>query len=259
MKIGVCGDIEKAKIIKDRGIVGVDYIEENMAKLLDLSDGEFSERQREYERLGLPVYSFNCFFAPDVPLYSDGFLTEVKDYGRKVFSRAEALGGKICVVGSGKARNIPDARLRKDCAERFARILTVLGELADGYGIRLAIEPLNRDETNFINKVEEAAEMAKRVGLGSVGALVDFYHFNRENESDEALVSAGSSIIHTHIAAPDTVKRMPLESDLPTVSHWADLLKKISFAEAVSIECRYTDFGSELEEKLKYLEPFRKL
>ena len=61
MKIGVCGGIEKAPIIK---ALGFDYIEENMFKIASLSEQDFSERARQYEKLGLPVYAFNCFFVP---------------------------------------------------------------------------------------------------------------------------------------------------------------------------------------------------
>ena len=260
MKIGVCADIEKATIIKEQGIGGIDYIEENMSKLLALTDTEFASRVRDYERLDVPVYSFNVFFAGDTQLYGEEFLKEAGAYARKAFSRAAALGGKICVVGSGKARNIPDGFSRAYCEERFADILSILGERAEDFGIRLAVEPLNKGETNFINSVVEAADMARRVGQGSVGSLVDFYHFFKEGESDEALLKAGDCIIHSHMAAPDvTVKRMPIESDLPTIEHWARLLERIGFAEAISIECRYGDFAAELCERLKYLEPFRRL
>lgn len=259
MRIGVCADIEKARIIKERGIEGIDYIEENMSNMLALSDREFAGRQREYEKLALPVYSFNVFFSSEIPIYSDEFLRDAKEYGRKAFSRAVALGGELCVVGSGKARNIPDESKRAFCEKRFENILTILGEEADRYGIKLAVEPLNKGETNFINSVVEGADMAKRVGLACVGSLVDFYHFFKESESDEALLGIGDSIIHSHIAAPDVLKRMPEERDLPTIEHWAGLLKRIGFTKTISIECRYTDFGEEMIEKLKYLEPFRKL
>ena len=230
-----------------------------MSRLLALTDAEFEAVVREYEKLGIPVYSFNVFFGKEVELYSDEFLGGLEEYGRKAFSRAAALGGSVCVIGSGKARNIPEGMSRAIIEERFADVLSILGRLAEDYGIKLAVEPLNKDETNFINSVVEAADMARRVGHGSVGSLVDFYHFFKEGEADEALLKAGDCIIHSHMAAPDTVKRMPVEADLPTIEHWAELLTKIGFTKAISIECKYGDFATELCERLKYLEPFRRL
>ena len=256
MKIGVCGGIDKAPIIKK---LGFDYIEENMSRILELSEYEFADRVREYKALELPVYSFNVFFGKEIELYSDEFFASLEDYGRKAFSRAKALGGSICVIGSGKARNIPEGMTREFTETRFVDILSTLGGIAEEYGIKLAIEPLNSGETNFINKVGEAADIAKKADRANVGAIVDFYHFNRENECDENLLSVGDSIMHTHIAAPDIEKRMPLEQDMPIITHWAELLRKINFTKAISIEARYGDFETDLRERLQYLAPFKSI
>ena len=59
MKIGVCGSIERAPIIKS---LGFDYVEENLSKIAGLSEEDFEKIVKEYKSLGLPVYSFNCFF-----------------------------------------------------------------------------------------------------------------------------------------------------------------------------------------------------
>ena len=257
MRIGVCADIEKATIIKERGIEGIDYIEENMSRLLALTDAEFEAVVREYEKLGIPVYSFNVFFGKEVELYSDEFLGGLEEYGRKAFSRAKALGGSICVIGSGKARNIPEGTSREAAEERFADILSILGRLAEDYGIKLAVEPLNRGETNFINTVSEAAAIARRVGRKNVGSIVDFYHFSVENESEESLFESGDQIIHAHFAMPKTRKALPREEDIATLAHWAELLRRINYSGAISVEARYDDFGSELAEGSKYFDQFR--
>jgi len=255
MKIGVCGGIDKAPIIKK---LGFDYIEENMSKILALSEYEFADRVREYKALELPVYSFNVFFGKDIRLYSDEFFASLEDYGRKAFSRAKALGGSICVIGSGKARNIPEGMSREFTETRFVDILSTLGGIAEEYGIKLAIEPLNSGETNFINKVGEAAVIARRVGRKNVGSIVDFYHFSVENESDESLLSCSDVIMHAHFAVPKSRKAVPNAEDIPTLAHWAELLRGINYSGAISIEARYDDFESELGEGAKHIDPFRK-
>ena len=50
-----------------------------------------------------------------------------------------------------------------DAEDRFVDILKIIGEEGARLGIRLAVEPLNRDETNFINTVGEATRIAARV------------------------------------------------------------------------------------------------
>lgn len=254
MKIGVCGGIDKAPTIK---MLGFDYIEENMSKILALSDAEFAEIVQEYERLGVSVYSFNVFFGKEIELYSDEFLEGLEEYGRKAFSRAKALGGSVCVIGSGKARSIPEGVTREEAEARFVEILSILGGIAEEYGIKLAIEPLNSSETNFITKVSEAAEIARRVARKNVGAIVDFYHFSMENESDESLLSCGDVIMHAHFAVSKSRKSVPKAEDIPTLARWTELLRGINYSGAISIEARYDDFESELAEGAKHLDPFR--
>ena len=58
MKIGVCGGIERAPMIKS---LGFDYIEENLSKIAVLSEEDFEKRVDEYKALRLTVYSF-CGF-----------------------------------------------------------------------------------------------------------------------------------------------------------------------------------------------------
>ena len=173
MKIGVCGGIDRAEAIKRQGY---DYIEENLAKITALSDSEFSERVRAYEKLDLPVYSFNSFFGPDNRIYDEDGLESVKAYAEKALYRAHAIGGSICVLGSGKQRNIAEGLDRGFAEQRFCDVLSLVGDIAEKNNIRIAIEPLNTNETNLINKVSEGADFARRAGKKSIGVLVDFFH-----------------------------------------------------------------------------------
>jgi hypothetical protein len=57
--------------------------------------------------------------------------------------------------------------------------------------VRIAIEPLNRFETNFVNRHDQALLLAKEVGP-DVGVCLDIYHMNQE-EADplQAIRNAG--------------------------------------------------------------------
>ena len=101
MKIGVCGGIERAPMIKS---LGFDYIEENLSKIAVLSEEDFEKRVDEYKALRLPVYSFNGFFGGDISIYGENSMDGVKEYASRALLRAHKLGGKVCVIGSGKAR-----------------------------------------------------------------------------------------------------------------------------------------------------------
>ncbi len=57
-------------------------------------------------------------------------------------------------------------------------------EHAEKVGVRMAVEPLNRFETYFINRHDQALELAEQVG-GSCGVCLDFFHMNIEEEDWE--------------------------------------------------------------------------
>src|SRR5688500_13246445 len=57
--------------------------------------------------------------------------------------------------------------------------LKAVREHANGEGVTIAIEPLNRFETNFVNRHEQALLLAQEAG-DDVGVCLDIYHMNQE-------------------------------------------------------------------------------
>lgn len=245
MKIGVCGGIERAPIIK---ALGYHYVEENMSKIAALTEQDFADRVKQYEGLDFPVYSFNGFFGGDVSLYGEASMLDIREYSERALRRAKELGGEICVIGSGKARAIPNGISREFAERRFCDVISLCGDIADKYGIKIAIEPLNSKETNYINTVSDSADIAKRSGKDNVGALVDFFHFFMENESDDSIIKNEDVLIHAHIARPNADRLSPTKDDAKVVAHWAGLLKKIDYKGCVSIEARFVDFEQDIKE-----------
>lgn len=96
--------------------------------------------------------------------------------------RAAESGCKIVVIGSGKARYIPENFSREYAASQFCEIMDICGEIGKDYCIKIAIEPLNYDETNYINTVAEGLEFCRTVANSNVGVLADFYHIYKTGE-----------------------------------------------------------------------------
>ena len=255
MKIGVCSGIERAHIIK---ALGFDHIEENLFRIASLTDDEFEKTVCEYKKLDLPVYYFNCFFGGDISLYGDNSLDAVRNYASGAIERAHRLGGKVCVIGSGKARALPDGVSREFAVRRFTEIVSVCADIADRYGMKIAIEPLNSKETNFINTVSEASGIVKATQRENVGSLIDFFHSFMEGEGDGGVLNNADTLIHTHIARPNADRLSPRAEDEMTVAHWAELLSGIGYDGAISLECGYRDFENDLKEAAKYMRYFKK-
>jgi sugar phosphate isomerase/epimerase len=83
-----------------------------------------------------------------------------------------------------------------------------LAPRAAARGVRLALEPLNRRETDLLNTVAEVRALVEAVGHPNVGVLVDTFHASLEEPSIErALEEAGDRLFHVHIA--DSNRRAP--------------------------------------------------
>ncbi|CAN5250124.1 sugar phosphate isomerase/epimerase [soil metagenome] len=71
-------------------------------------------------------------------------------------------------------------------------------------GVRLAIEPLNRFETDLVNTTEQALELLDLIGTGNVGLLIDTFHMNIEEKSiGEAVRLAGAKVFHVQVSEND--------------------------------------------------------
>jgi sugar phosphate isomerase/epimerase len=72
---------------------------------------------------------------------------------------------------------------------------------AEPFGVRLALEPINRYETTLINNVTQGLELIERVGVRNFGLLLDTFHMNIEEPSiEESIRRTGSRIFHFHVA-----------------------------------------------------------
>lgn len=235
MRVGVAGGKDDWPVAAR---LGYDYFEANLSAVAALSEAEFSEWKRFPAATGIAAEAFNGFFGGDVRLYeaSDGRL---KNYCARALDRAAALGGKIAVVGSGRARSVPEGMAADEAEARFAAILRIVGDCAAAVGMKAVIEPLNRLECNFINTVEEAAALCRKAGHPAVGVLVDFYHFYVNGEAVGALDSAAGRLWHAHLARPATDRGAPKAGDVAALAPYADALRRIGYTGRLSLECAW--------------------
>ena len=72
---------------------------------------------------------------------------------------------------------------------------------ANPFGVRLALEPINRYETTLVNSVAQGMALIDRVGADNFGLLLDTFHMNIE-EPDilQSISTCGDRIFHFHVA-----------------------------------------------------------
>lgn len=88
--------------------------------------------------------------------------------------------------------------------DRAVAGLQKFGNYAEQYGVRLALEALNRFETDMINIVEQGLGLIEDVGSPAVGLHLDTFHMHlEEKDSAAAIRLAGTHIYHFHAAEND--------------------------------------------------------
>lgn len=99
---------------------------------------------------------------------------------------------------------LPGRRRNADEWSRAVEFYQSLGGVLERHGVTIAIEPLNRFETYFLNTAGDAAALAEEVGHSSVGILFDTFHANiEEKEIADACRRLGGHLKHVHTCEND--------------------------------------------------------
>jgi D-psicose/D-tagatose/L-ribulose 3-epimerase len=119
--------------------------------------------------------------------------------------RAAEAGAKILAgpfyspVGylPGRRRTVDEWSWAVEC-------LQSLGPVLAQHSVTLAIEPLNRFETYFLNTADDAAALCDQVGHPNVGILLDTFHANIEEKSiGQAYRTVAQHLKHVHTCEND--------------------------------------------------------
>ena len=232
--------------------VGYDFVEFSVGTVAGpISDDEYQKLKEVVHEAGLVPEAFNGFIPPSIRLVGPEVNEEsIREYLERAIRRVGEMGGERIVFGSGGARRVPEDFSRERAEEQLVHFLNMAGDIAATHGIVLAIEPLNRRESNIINGVLEAVELATRVNRPEVKVLADFYHMEEEKERFSVLEAAKGLLAHVHVA--DTGRLYPGSGSYDYKGFFSKL-RSIGYGERVSIECRLVDFEGETEKAIDFL------
>ena len=141
---------------------------------------------------------------------------------------------------------------------QFARVLSVCGEVAEKYGMTVTVEPLSRNECNYIHTLSESARVAIMADHPAVRMMVDFYHYWKNGEALCDLPQFADRLVHAHYARP-VDRNAPSPGDEGLLQGVLDALKQCPNIERISLECVYKpDFTSAIKAARPLMEVFRK-
>lgn len=254
IRFGVCTKVDNLSLLEE---AGYDYVEFGLSSIEKKSDEEFAEIVRRVDASPLQVEVFNGFFPADIALVGpDVDMDRIAAYTEKALGRAARLGGKVAVLGSGKSRNIPEGFPYETAYRQFCEVFALCADIAEKYGITVALEPLNPKETNFLTTVEEGIALCRQVNHPHGKCLADFYHVSQSGETLDAIRESDGWIVHTHLAAP--CRYMPAsEEELALCRQWAQALKACGYEGRMSLEGKFDpDFGADITRTRKVLDLF---
>jgi sugar phosphate isomerase/epimerase len=106
------------------------------------------------------------------------------------------------VVILGLIRGVtPPGQTHERSMEYLVEAIRECTAAAAANGVRFALEPLNRYETDLIHTVAEGLDLVERVGADNFGLLLDTFHMNIEEPSvEQSIRSCGSGVFHFHVA-----------------------------------------------------------
>ncbi|HOP56247.1 MAG TPA: sugar phosphate isomerase/epimerase family protein, partial [bacterium] len=154
------------------------------------------------------------------------------------------------VFGSGRSRSFPEGFSRDAAREQIIEFLKIVDKYAREFNIEIAIEPLNRKESNIINTTLEALEFARAIDSPNIGVLIDSYHADLEGEPLSNIEKIKDKLYHVHVSDRGRVAPGKNNYDFKSLFN---ALKAAGYNGCISIECRWEDKAKELPESLEYL------
>ncbi len=224
--------------------VGYDFAEFTVGMVDQaISDEEYEATRSVVRDCGIPVAAFNCFIPGRLKITGpSASLEALRSYVSIALERVARMGASVVVFGSGAARRVADDWPMEAAQKQIREFIEMAGETADANGVRIALEHLNRRETNIGNTLASFTELAREISLPSVGVLADLYHLELEGEGLASVRDARELLIHTHVA--DTGRLYP-GSGSSDLAGFVRVLKEIGYDGGVSVECVWSDFIAE--------------
>jgi sugar phosphate isomerase/epimerase len=252
LPLGVYASYEKAALLKN---YGCSYIEESVGGFLIPKDGDlqYAKNLSQLKSDQFPIRSYVILLPGELKtLGPDANHEAILQRTDLALKRAKECGSRYIVFGSGTSRIIPEGFDRDKAKAQHIELSKKMAPLAEKHGVTIALEPLNRGETNFINSLSEGVEIINAVNSPSFQLLCDIYHMLKEDEPADQIVKYGKHIVHCHIA--EKQNRTPPGVAGDDFRPYLSALKKIKYKGGLSIECFvYQDFDTQSKKGIEVL------
>jgi sugar phosphate isomerase/epimerase len=196
---------------------------------VDRVAGEIRSRDLEVAAIGTGAQ----LFVDQLTLLAQDRTTENRALERfgKLVGVAAACGAPIGTVGSFRGKLAGSGERAR---ERIVDTLRCCAEKAHSRNVRVALEPLNRYEADFINTAEEGMSLVQEINHPAFGLLLDTFHMNiEEPHLADAVYTAAERLWHLHLGDSN---RLPPGKGHFNFSLVVDALRDIGYTGYLSAE-----------------------
>ena len=230
----------------------------------DISESDAERVGKTVREHGLEVVGLHWLFVKPAWLHlttDDPLLRkDTLAFGQHLARLCAAMQGTVMVWGSPKQRDLEEDWKYEDASARAAEILRGVAEVAHEGGVTIAMEPLGRAETNFLNTAEETVCLIRQVDHPGLRLHLDVKAMSDEEKDIPSIIRESQSEL-AHFHANDPNLRGPGFGDVE-FSPIAETLHEVGYEGFVSVEV--FDYRPDPEtiaaQSLKYLrEKFTKV
>jgi len=259
MRLGCCGsmiaptdDPIGIRVAGAMAEIGFDYIELSLSDIVALPEPSFAALAQRLVESGIACEACNNFFPARIRLTGPEARIELAiEYARQALDRAARLGARVIVFGSSGAKNVPAGFPKQDAWRQIVALLRQLGPLAASHSTTIAIEPINKLESNIVNLAAEGLRLVREVEHPNIQLLIDYYHLMMEQEDPAIIHEAGPAIRHLHFAQMEG-RLFPREREA-AYARFFDSLIAAGYSGRCSIEAFTQDFAADARRALGVL------
>ena len=176
--------------------------------IADFGDAERSAYRQQVQEAGLEIIGLHWLLAKTTGLYLTSPDVDVQkrttDYLSELARLCHDLGGHVMVLGSPQQRNVPDGQSMESAIDCAARVISGAADQFAAQGVRLAIEPLGREEGNFLNRAEDGRALVERINHDHVRLHLDVKAMSDESKPVTDIIRENADVmIHFHANDPN--------------------------------------------------------
>jgi sugar phosphate isomerase/epimerase len=206
--------------------------------IFSFSAGDRAAYRQQVEQAGFEITGLHWLLAKTNGLYltsPDAQIRErTSEYLRELARLCSDLGGKILVLGSPQQRNVPEGQSMESAMNSAAEVIKAATPEFEKRSVQLAIEPLGREEGNFLNTTAEGRKLQAMIDSPHVQLHLDVKAMSDEpTPTPQIIRDNADAMIHFH--ANDPNRQGPGMGEVDFVPIFA-ALKDVGYTDWVSVE-----------------------